>query len=160
MLKKINYQGPVTLDETLYAGVTLPSLICIQEMTRSPLLELLMGVETEMKMGYGAGIKVSLAPYPTVIDHPYSKGLKVEEWIEKHVWLVDAADGQVGVVNGDVGWVSSSGGSDTAHFKAPREAKRRALRTANTLSSSLDELQYRTDIGGAGMKALEMVRFD
>ena len=163
IMKKINYSGPVTLDTELKAGITLPIFCGLSELTQGSTLKLLNGEQQNTVKKHTISLRVTLPPYPSSIGHPYIKEIQVDKKGEKHIWLVDVADNRVGVVDGDVGWVSASGKRNpkkSETWDVWRETRRRVLRTANNIAVSLEELQFRTDIGEEGSKVLEGIRID
>jgi Phosphoribosylamine-glycine ligase len=103
---------------------------------------------------YVCGIMVSTAPYPfsCPVDPIEIRGVNPQNL--KHLWQMDmfkkGDDYYSGRISGVIGFSTSRGST-------PEEASRRAYRVISNLS--IDNIQYRTDIGkGIGEKLLTLQR--
>ncbi len=148
--KKVSYKGIITLGNHLCVGFSLPLFACLHELTKDKVTNILKGDKCEMVKEWASATRISLPPFPIPINEPWPQPIAIHPKAKKHAWLKDVANGDAGVVNGDLGWVTARGGEQQAEEFTPlRESRRRILRTISNLKSenSLDDLQYRTDIG-------------
>jgi len=97
---------------------------------------------------YVAGVMISVAPYPYACPQmPVEiKGINPQNL--KHLWQMDlyktGDDYYSGRISGVVGFATSRGAPNSVS-PGPEEATRRAYRLIHNLS--IDNIQYRTDIG-------------
>lgn len=159
VIKKVSYKGMLVLSNKLEVGFSLPLFACLCELTKGSIFPVMKGEKVDVAKQWAAATRISLPPFPAPADRKYIRDIEIEKGAKKHVWLVDRANGQVGVCDGDIGWVSSRGSdkpqpvkkNDEAWMVNPlRECRRRILRTISNLkqkNKALAEIMYRTDCG-------------
>lgn len=148
--RKVSYKGMLLLSSRLEVGFSLPLFACLYELMKGKVLSVLKGDKDEVTKEWSSATRISLPPFPVPSDQKFVRHLSLVKGARKHVWLVDAADSDVGVCDGNVGWVSARGGrQEKEEFTPLREARRRTLRTITNMKNENDlkELQYRTDVG-------------
>ena len=159
VIKKVSYKGMLVLSNKLEVGFSLPLFACLYELTKGRVLSVLKGDKAEVTKQWAAATRITLPPFPAPASHKFTKHMEIGPKAKRHIWLVDSSNSQVGICNGDVGWVSARGTDEPQPVKEGeepwlvnplRECRRRILRTISNIKSQnevLAEIQYRTDLG-------------
>ena len=150
VIKRVSYKGMLLLSSHLEVGFSLPLFACMYELTKGKLLDVLKGRKDDVTKEWASATRISLPPFPIPSDIRYVKHVSVVKGAAKHIWFVDASNSDIGICDGNVGWVSARGGEqEKEEFTPLREARRRTLRTITNMKNENDlkELQYRTDVG-------------
>lgn len=165
ILKRTNHRGcfhiHALISETGYgvksisASFENPLSIFLFENTRLSACDVLLKMFDESSTPimpvteWGAGVMLSVPPYPYVLHTPSKKEISgIEQANLKHLWLVDIIRENnsyyTGLVNGKIGYVTARGATSPSCW-GYTEATRRIYRTISNLS--VQDLQYRDDVG-------------
>lgn len=149
MLKRVQYQGPITIGTKLEVGYDLAVDAALGELVHGEFTNAAKGKHIKVVPQDAVALRISLPPYPSKGEQHIVRDVKVEEGAERHVWLVDATNHSSAGITGELGWVSARGDKDWPYH-------RRIYRTIDRLD--IQSLQYRTDVGRHAEYGLSALR--
>ena len=105
VLVRKHYHGPIYLpneDWHLEIGLYPERLAAISELKTTPWASIIMGEPVELRQSTAVALTLSIPPWPSD-GHPQPQAWTFSPAALKHLWFIDAKEGQVGIGDGQLG---------------------------------------------------------